>query len=104
MEIEIISKKENPLLDRVELEVMAHHAGEPTPKREEIRDQVASAMKAEKDTVLVDHMESTFGKGMTRGYVKVYKTKQAALAIERQPIIKRNKLAAPAKKGSSGGD
>ena len=90
MELEIVSKKDNPLLDRVELEVLAHHAGQPTPKRGEIRDQVAAAMKAKKDQVLVDHMESTFGKGETRGYVKVYKTKEAAQAIEREPILKRN--------------
>ena len=92
MELEIVSKKDNPLLDRVELEVLAHHIGEPTPKRDEIREQVAAAVKAKKDQVLVDHMESTFGTGLTRGYVKVYNTKEAALAIEREPIIKRNDL------------
>ncbi len=98
MELEIVSKKDNPLLDRVELEVLAHHAGQPTPKRDEIRDQVAAAMKAKKDQVLVDHMESTFGKGESRGYVKVYKTKEAAQAIEREPILKRNASGTPAKK------
>ena len=90
MELEIVSKKENPLLDRTELEVLAHHAGKPTPTRDEMRQQVAAAMKAKMDVVLVDHMESSFGRGLTRGYVKVYKTKEAALAIEREPIIKRN--------------
>ncbi len=98
MELEIVSKKENPLLDRVELEVLAHHAGQPTPRRDEIRDQVAAAMKAKKDQVLVDHMESTFGKGETRGYVKVYKTKEAAHAIEREPILMRNASGTSAKK------
>ena len=98
MELEIVSKKENPLLDRIELEVLAHHAGQPTPKRDEIREQVAVAMKAKKDQVLVDHMESTFGKGETRGYVKVYKTKEAAQAIEREPILKRNASGTSAKK------
>jgi small subunit ribosomal protein S24e len=92
MELEIVSKKENPLLDRTELEVLAHHAGKPTPTRDEMRQQVAAAMKAKKDVVLVDHMESSFGRGLTRGYVKVYKNKEAAKAIERGPIKRRNAL------------
>lgn len=96
MELEIVSRKDNPLLERTELEVLAHHTGQPTPTRDEVRDQVAAAMKAKKEQVLVDHMESTFGKGLTRGYVKVYKNKQAAEAIEREPIKKRNKMEAKA--------
>ncbi len=96
MDLEIVSRKDNPLLDRTELEVLAHHTGQPTPTRDEVRDQVAAAMKAKKEQVLVDHMESTFGKGLTRGYVKVYKSKQAAEAIEREPIKKRNKMDAKA--------
>ena len=96
MELEIVSKKDNPLLDRTELEVLAHHTGKPTPTRDEVREHVAAAMKAKKDVVMVDHMESTFGKGVTRGYVKVYKTKEAAMAIEREPIKKRNEPGAKA--------
>jgi len=96
MELEIVSKKDNPLLDRTELEVLAHHIGKPTPTRAEVREYVAAAMKAKKDVVMVDHMDSTFGKGVTRGYVKVYKTKEAAMAIEREPIKKRNEGGAKA--------
>ena len=51
MELEIVSKKDNPLLDRTELEVLAHHTGKPTPTRDEVREQVAAAMKAKKDVV-----------------------------------------------------
>jgi ribosomal protein S24E len=101
MELEIVSRKDNPLLDRTELEVLAHHAGQPTPTRDEVRQHVATAMKAKKDVVLVDHMETTFGTGLTRGYVKVYNSKEAANAIEREPIKKRNasgKAAAEPKK------
>jgi small subunit ribosomal protein S24e len=96
MELEIVSRKDNPLLDRTELEVLAHHIGKPTPTRAEVRQHVAAAMKAKMDVVLVDHMESTYGMGVTRGYVKVYKTKEAAMAIEREPIKKRNEGGAPA--------
>ena len=92
MELEIVTKKENPLLDRLELEVLARHIGLPTPQRDEVREQVAAAVKAKKEQVVVDHLDTTFGTGITRGYVKVYKTKDAALAIEQRPIIARNRL------------
>jgi small subunit ribosomal protein S24e len=95
MEIEILSKKENRLIDRIELEVVAKHQGAPTPKREELRDLVAVAVKAEKDRVIVDWLETSFGTGVTKGYVKVYPTKQRAIDVEERPILVRNKLAAP---------
>ena len=95
MEIEILSKKENRLIDRIELEVVAKHQGAPTPKREELRDLVAVALKADKDRVIVDWLKTSFGTGVTKGYVKVYPTKQRAIDVEERPILVRNKLAAP---------
>ncbi len=95
MEIEILSKKENHLVDRVELEVVAKHQGAPTPKREEIRELVAVALKAERDQVIVDHLETSFGTGVTKGYVKVYPSKARALEVEERPILVRNTLATP---------
>ena len=95
MDIEILSKKENQLIDRIELEVLAKHLGAATPKREEIRELVASAVRAEKDRVIVDHLETGFGQGMTRAYVKVYPSKKRALEVETRPILVRNKLAEP---------
>ncbi len=92
MEIEILSKKENPVVDRIEVQVLAKHSGGPTPKREEIRELVAGAFKVEKDRVVVDHTNSGFGQGETRAYVKVYPSKKRATEVERKPILVRNKL------------
>jgi small subunit ribosomal protein S24e len=101
MELEIVTRKENPLLDRIELQVLLHHEGEPTPKRDEVREKVATSQKAPKDRVVVDHLDPTFGMGVTRGYVKVYSNKQAALEVEEKPIVRRNKLEAPEKQAAS---
>ena len=103
MELEIVSKKDNLLLDRIELEVLLRHIGEPTPKRDDVRETVAASQKAEKGRVVVDHLDPTFGMGVTRGYVKVYSTKQAALAVEEEPIKKRNKLEARQGTGQGAG-
>lgn len=102
MEIEILSKKENPVIDRIEVQVLAKHQGGPTPKREEIRELVAGAFKVEKDCVVVDHTNSGFGQGETRAYVKVYPSKKRATEVERKPILIRNKLAQAEAKGKKG--
>ena len=92
MEVEIVSKKENVLLDRTEIKFKIAHPKEGTPKREDIRDKISAAVKASKDRVIVDAMGSEFGTTVTVGYAKVYKTKEAAVKFEREQILVRNKL------------
>jgi len=97
MEIEIVSKKENELLDRTEVNFKAMHPKEGTPQREAVREKLATMMKATKDRVIVDSMDSEFGKMETVGYAKVYKTKEAAMKFEREYVLVRNKLKEKAK-------
>ncbi|MCJ7464561.1 MAG: 30S ribosomal protein S24e [Thermoplasmata archaeon] len=97
MEIEIVSKKENELLDRTEVNFRAMHPMEGTPQREAVREKLATMMKAPKDRVIVDSMDSEFGKMETVGYAKVYKTKEAAMKFEREYVLVRNKLKEKAK-------
>ena len=103
MDLEIVSKNENQLLERTEVRFKATHAKEGTPQRETVRDKLASLLKVPKERVVVDSMKSEFGRMETVGYAKVYKTKEAASKYEREHILVRNKLkekAAPAKKGA----
>jgi len=92
MEIEILSKKENELMDRTEVKFKAVHPKEGTPQRDAVREKVAAMLKASKERVIVDSMDSEFGKTETIGYAKVYKNKEAAMKFEREPILIRNKL------------
>lgn len=97
MEIEILSKKENELMERTEVRFKAVHPKEGTPQRDAVREKVAAVLKAAKERVIVDSMDSEFGKTETVGYAKVYKTKEAAMKFEREPILVRNKLKEKAK-------
>jgi len=92
MEVEIVSKKENVLLDRTEIKFKVAHPKEGTPKREDVRDKISASVKAPKERVIIDAMDSEFGTTMTVGYAKVYKTKEAAIKFEREEILVRNKL------------
>ncbi|UCD92643.1 MAG: 30S ribosomal protein S24e [Methanobacteriota archaeon] len=92
MQAEIVSRKENPLLKRIELEFKIVHHGEGTPTRDTVREEIAKLAKAPKERVIIDHMNSQFGKLETQGYAKVYESKEDALEIERKYVLGRNKL------------
>lgn len=93
MKVEIASKKENPLLERTELSFSAEHAGKPTPNRDEVRAAIASALSVPKERVIVDSMDTEYGKGMSMGYAKVYDTQEAVMKGESRHLLVRNKLA-----------
>ena len=95
MQLEVLQRKENPLLKRVEVTFKATHKAEPTPTRDALRAFLAKELKATKDIVEIDFQASTFGRYETVGAAKVYKTKEEALAVERKHILVRNKLIEP---------
>lgn len=92
MQIEIKAQRENPTLDREEVEFVLHHPGEPTPKRSQVQELVASRTGGDASNVIIDNMKSEFGRGATQGYAKVYETKDAALHAEPEHLLIRNGL------------
>lgn len=93
MKVEIVSKKENPLLERTEVSFTAEHAGKSTPTRDEVRSAIASDLSVQKERVIIDNMETEYGKGKSNGYAKVYVTPEAAMKGEKRHLLVRNKLA-----------
>ncbi len=94
MELEIVGKRENPLLKRTEVQFRVAHPNEQTPKRGDLRQQLALALHATRDIVIVDSLKSEFGRSASHGYAKVYKSKEDALKVERKHILVRNGLIA----------
>lgn len=90
MEIEIISQRENVLLDRLEVEFRLAHPKERTPKRSVVRGQIAEALGVPKGQVIVDHMKTEFGISRTRGYAKAYRHPETMMRIEQRHILRRN--------------
>ena len=92
MEIEIDSKKNNLLLKRTEVYFTVKHTGEGTPNREIIRSELADKLNSKKENVIVDILKTSFGIQETTGYAKVYSSLESSKGIEREHILKRNKL------------
>lgn len=98
MEMEILEKKQNAILNRAEVKFKITHAKEPSPNRDAARDKLALLQNVKKEQVIVDSLDTTFGKNITTGYAKVYPDKETAMKVEREYQLVRNKLKEKAKK------
>ena len=96
MKMEITNKKENPLYKRVEVYFTLDHNGESTPGRNAVAEAIAKECKSKRECVVVDNIESVYGRGMSKGYAKVYESKEAALEFDREYLLKRNGIEAKA--------
>ena len=92
MDIEISDKKQNPLLSRWEVRFIVHHANEKTPSRDVVREKLAGQLSAKKGNIVVDSMNSVYGKGSTKGYARVYNDPAVLAKNEPHFVLKRNKL------------
>ena len=90
MKIEITNQKENPLQKRTEVYFTIDHVGESTPGRIAVAEDIAKKMKAKRDCIVVDKVESVYGIGKSKGYAKVYDSKACALSFEREYLLTRN--------------
>jgi len=101
VEITVVEKRENALLERTEVRFRIAHPESGTPTRAEIRKALAGALNVKNEVVILDWARSEFGRSTTQGYAKVYKGKDRALALETSPILIRNGLLAAVKKAEA---
>ena len=86
--MELTATKENPLLGRREVtfEVL-----EPsTPRRSEVRRELAVLLKTDLDRIWIRKIETKTGTRRTVGLAHVYEDLAKALQIEPEHIIQRN--------------
>tara|TARA_Y100000994_G_scaffold134579_1_gene110280 strand:- start:401 stop:757 length:357 start_codon:yes stop_codon:yes gene_type:complete len=88
--MQVIERKDNPLLDRVEIRFVWDHPNSPTPKLEEM---VSAATKmepgAKSELVFVKDVSTRFGMPRTIGLALIYGSEEAA-SIEPNYIAKRH--------------
>ena len=89
--MEIIERKENPVLDRVELTFQWNHSGEATPSLSQMVDAAAKAEPgADKKLVFVKNVNTRFGMSRTSGMALIYGA-AAAASIAPDYVIERHK-------------
>ncbi len=89
--MEVLERRENPMLDRVELQFRWDHPNSPTPSLTQI---VEATTKAEpgskKNLVFVKNVNTRFGMARTSGIALVYGSEESA-SIEPSYVIERHK-------------
>ena len=92
MEIKVTEIRENKLLGRKEIYFDVIHEGEPTPSREAVKGKLAAMLNLDPNTMVLQYIRSYFGSHVSKGYAKVYETRERMLYIEPDYILLRDGL------------
>ena len=88
--MEIINRKENPALDRVELQFQWDHSNEATPSLSQMVEEAAKAEPgADRDMVVVKNVNTRFGMSRTTGTALIYGSSESK-SIEPEYVIERH--------------
>ena len=91
--MEVVERKENPLLKRVEIRFRWRHVGTATPSRAQMLAAVAAVEPGStKENIIVKEVSTRFGQPLTTGLAYVYESADA-LAHEPTYILSRQKSA-----------
>lgn len=90
MEINVITKTENPVLDRTEIEFECVYQGEATPKILDVKSKLVAILDANKNLLIIDNIQPSYGEGKGNGYAKIYNSEESLNKIETKHIIEKN--------------
>ena len=71
MEVEITTVKENPLMDRREVEATVNHENEATPSKEDVLSRLAADRGLNKDNVDVKHVYTGYGRQKSKAIIQI---------------------------------
>ena len=86
MEAEITSVKENPLLDRKELEVEVNHEGEATPSNDDVKNRIAAENDIDTEEIEVEAIYTGYGSKKSRALLKVFQDFEYSEDLEEDEI------------------
>ncbi len=95
MKIEITKKDDNLLLKRKEVFFRLKHDEKSetkgaSPSRVQAREVLIKKLRCKPNLLVIDKMQTEFGKRETVGYAKVYENEERLKEIEQEYIIRRN--------------
>ena len=85
METRIKSVRENPLLDRREVEISISHTGEATPSKDDVKSRVAAENDLDKEKIEVESIYTGYGEKVSKGNLKIYEEFEYDEDLEENP-------------------
>lgn len=105
--MEIVSRTENKILNRVEISFKWQHIGKSTPSRKDVMNLVKTLEPGSNpDLIVVKDCNTRFGQPLTTGLAFIYSTEDA-MKVEPDYIFKRHeslRSSHAADKSAKGGD
>jgi small subunit ribosomal protein S24e len=89
MKVEVVEKTQNPLLQRTEIRFKVDHAGGPTPKRLDVRAQLASQLGVPEELVVIEKLASLHGQPVASGIARAYSSKERLEELEPKYLLVR---------------
>jgi ribosomal protein S24E len=87
--MQIIERRENKLLDRVEIDFQINHTGKPTPTRASVAKSLASLEPGSKtNLIVVKDLSTRFGQALTTGVALIYANDEA-ISVEPSYVHER---------------
>ncbi|OED29649.1 30S ribosomal protein S24e [Methanosphaera sp. WGK6] len=90
MEIKIIEKKENPLLNRTEIKFECEYPAEGTPNILDVKHKLVALEDSSNDLLVVDNMKPNYGVATAVGLAKIYDSIEKLNEIETKAVIAKN--------------
>ncbi len=86
--MKILKQDFNPLLERKQVEVDVEHKGKKTPTKRKVKKLISEHFKASEDLIVVKHIYTEFGDGISRIFAYVYENKDFFNSVE---VIRKKK-------------
>ncbi len=87
--MEILSKREEKLLERTE--IIASTAADKPPTREQAKQAIASSVKAEPNLVVIKKIMPSFGERKVKITAHIYKSEEKLKQVESPAILNKGK-------------
>lgn len=91
MEINIIDKKKNKVLNRTEVRVECLYQGEATPKTLDVKSKLVTILDSKKKLTVIDSIQPNYGEGKAAAYAKIYDSLESLKSIETEHVLNKNK-------------
>lgn len=92
MKLEIIEKKQNPLLKRDGIKFRVEHHTAPTPSRPNILEKLSSELGVPENLIVIEKIKTPHGSQTALGTARVYETEDLLKELEPKYLIERSKV------------
>lgn len=91
MEIQILEEKENPLMERKEIQLrVIQDAG--SPKISDLRKKIAAQLSLDELLFVVQHLNAEYGMNESRCTLRIYNSEERLRAVEAEHVLRKNGL------------